>query len=116
MHIFCRAPNVFCAVRGDFFQNKRQTVTFFRFFDILLLRADGERIYRRDAKCEGKEAAAATRGTYGSDICLRASHKLLLPAEISCRGACDMGYYSRLLRQTVLIIFSGGLFCEGCFI
>ena len=61
LHIFCRAPNVFCAVRGDFFQNKRQTVTFFRFFDILLLRADGERIYRRDAKCEGKEAAAATR-------------------------------------------------------
>ena len=56
------------------------------------------------------------QGTYGSDICLRASHKLLLPAEISCRGACDMGYYSRLLRQTVLIIFSGGLFCEGCFI
>ncbi len=52
------------------------------------------------------------QGTYGSDICLRASHKLLLPAEISCRGACDMGYYSRLLRRTVLIIFSGGLFVK----
>ena len=46
---------------GDFFQKKRKSVTFFRFFDILLLRADGERIYRRDAKCEDKEAAAATR-------------------------------------------------------
>lgn len=58
---FLPSAECFCAVRGDFFQNKRQTVTFFRFFDILLLRADGERIYRRDAKCEDKEAAAATR-------------------------------------------------------
>ena len=56
------------------------------------------------------------QGAYRAYIRLRFADKLLLPAEIPCCGARNMGYYTRLFKRTVLIIFSGGLFCESSII